>query len=68
MKLFLFVLLGLVALISCETVESEVDSELSESEDSNAMRVKRAKFSMSNYRGHKQGNRGWTGGAMQEEE
>ena len=32
MKLFLFVLLGLVALISCEDVESELDTELSDSE------------------------------------
>jgi len=62
MKLFLFVLLGLVAMITCETVveaEEEHANELSDNIEGSELRVKRAKFNMANYKQYKQGSRGW---------
>jgi len=73
MKLFHIVVLGLVLMIvRCssdqDTVENNELDAREETADSSLLREKRAKFSMDQYKGYKQGRRGWTGGHFEQEE
>jgi len=62
MKFFLVVLLGMIAIINSKAIQEEDTVELNGSEEDSSNLVKRGtKFDISDYKGYKQGRRGWTG-------